>query len=90
MVDMNMSLALEVARYRITVSSVASSWIAAGASTPEDMNAAKYVPVGMAGRHEEVADAVTFRTSPESSHITGELLVVDGRNYLIENKASKW
>jgi 3-oxoacyl-[acyl-carrier protein] reductase len=39
------------------------------------MNAAKYVPVGMAGRQEEVADAVTFRTSPESSHITGELLV---------------
>jgi 3-oxoacyl-[acyl-carrier protein] reductase len=74
MLDMNMSLALEVARYRITVSSVAPSWIATGASTP-DMNAAKYVPVGMAGRQKEVADAVTFRTSPESNHITGELLV---------------
>ncbi|CAI8850741.1 hypothetical protein EMIT0P44_20070 [Pseudomonas sp. IT-P44] len=36
-----------------------------------------------------MADAVTFRTSPESSHITGELLVVDGGNYLIENKAPK-
>jgi len=46
MVGMNLSLALEVARYRITGSSVAPSWIATGAITP-DMNAAKNVPIGI-------------------------------------------
>jgi len=44
----------------------------------------------MAGRQEEVADVVTFLASPASSHITGELLVVEGGNYLIESKAPKW
>lgn len=89
MVGMNMSLALEVARYGITVNSVAPGWIATGSSTPEEVNAAKYVPVGRAGRPEEVAAAVTFLASPESSYITGELLVIDGGNCLIENKAPK-
>jgi 3-oxoacyl-[acyl-carrier protein] reductase len=75
MVGMNMSLALEVTRYRITVNSVAPGWITTGSSTPEDVKAAKYIPVGMAGRREEVADAVTLLASTESSHITGELVV---------------
>lgn len=89
MVGMNMSLALEVARYGITVNTVAPGWIATQSSTPEELAAARYAPVGRAGRPEEVAAAVAFLSSPESSYIHGETLVVDGGNCLRENKGQR-
>lgn len=76
------SLALEVGRFQITVNAVCAGFV------PTDMTASlppevlekliATIPLGRAGRPEEIAAACAFLASDRATYITGQVLGVDG------------
>ena len=81
------SLALEVAQSGITVNAVAPGWIATGSQTESERLAGLATPIGRSGQAAEVAAAIAFLASAGASYITGQLLVVDGGNAIMECRA---
>jgi NAD(P)-dependent dehydrogenase (short-subunit alcohol dehydrogenase family) len=86
---MTQTLAVEWAPHRIRVNAVAPGPIESpGAakqlwSTPEAVDQiTSAVPLGRWGRADEIADAVSFLVSPHASYITGDILTVDGGQWL--------
>jgi 3-oxoacyl-[acyl-carrier protein] reductase len=86
MIGMSRSLAIEVAKYGITVNNVAPGWIATGSSTEEERIAAENTPMRRGGAPDEVGDLIAFLVSDESTYITGQVIVIDGGNTIQEYK----
>lgn len=76
------ALAREVASRQITVNAVAPGFIptALTVDLPEELKewALNLTPIGRMGTPEEVAYAVAFLASDETSYITGQVISVDG------------
>jgi 3-oxoacyl-[acyl-carrier protein] reductase len=86
MVGFTRAVALEVATRGITVNAVAPGWIATASSLPHELAAGKASPLGRPGAPAEVAAAIVFLASPEASYITGQCLVIDGANNILEDR----
>ncbi|MFQ6128915.1 MAG: SDR family oxidoreductase [Thermoplasmata archaeon] len=76
------SLALELARYGITVNAVApgviETDILAGDSEEKRAERIKMIPLGRIGTPEDIAGAVSFLCSEDASYIAGETIHVNG------------
>jgi NAD(P)-dependent dehydrogenase (short-subunit alcohol dehydrogenase family) len=75
-------MALELGEHGITVNSVAPGEIATEMTGSEDVDPhtieRQRLPLGRPGHADEIAAAVAFLASPESSYATGASFVVDG------------
>ena len=82
LIGLTMAIAREVASRNITCNAVAPGFIetamTSGFSEDFRQNALKAVPLGRVGTPEDVANAVAFLASDESSYITGHVLNVNG------------
>lgn len=82
LIGLTRSLAREVARFRITVNCVCAGFVetamTAGLSEAARAEMLAAIPLGRAGRAEEIAAAVTWLCSDGAGYVTGTVLAVDG------------
>jgi NAD(P)-dependent dehydrogenase (short-subunit alcohol dehydrogenase family) len=88
-VSLTRTLAVEWARYRIRVNAVSPGPVHTDGTdrqlwTSESIVAsvARGVPLGRFGTPDEIAECVRFLAGPRASYVTGEILVVDGGQWL--------
>jgi 3-oxoacyl-[acyl-carrier protein] reductase len=84
LVGLTKAVAVEAARHGVTCNAVAPGWIATASSTEAEAAWGLRTPVGRSGTPAEVAAAVAFLASPAASYITGQCLVIDGGNSVLE------
>jgi 3-oxoacyl-[acyl-carrier protein] reductase len=87
-ISMTKSLAVELGRHGITVNCVAPGWVATD-MTEEALNDQKtrrkvreLIPLGRVATADEIAGPILFLASDLASHVTGEILNVNGGSVL--------
>lgn len=87
MVGLTKSLAVDEAKFGITVNAVAPGWIQTASQTVSEGTEGQSTPIGRSAKPEEVASVVGFLASREASYLTGQVIVVDGGNSIAEQRS---
>lgn len=86
MVGLTRAVAIETAARGITVNAVAPGWVATASSKEREVDMGAATPVGRSGTPDEIAAAVVAFALPAAAYTTGEVMVVDGANSIMEEK----
>jgi 3-oxoacyl-[acyl-carrier protein] reductase len=84
MLGLTRSMALEAAPCGVTVNAVGPGWIATGSASEDEISFGRAAPLGRSGFPEEVASVIAALCLPGMSYLTGQLVVVDGGNSIVE------
>jgi 3-oxoacyl-[acyl-carrier protein] reductase len=87
MVGLTKSIALDEAKYGITCNAVLPGWIATESISEDEKLNGNSVPMGRGGTPDEVAALIAWLVTPEASYITGQAIVIDGGNSIIEERS---
>ncbi len=72
------SLALELAKRKITVNCIAPGWVDTDMTDSVDVEIKKIVPMQRMGQADEVAGVISFLCSDDSSYVTRQVIAVNG------------
>lgn len=86
MVGLTKSIALDEAKNGITCNAVLPGWIATESISESEKLNGNAVPIGRGGRPDEVAALIAWLATPEASYITGQAIVIDGGNSIMEER----
>jgi len=81
------TLAIEWGRHKIRVNAIAPGYVETEGvkkafSAGSSLDDFSHIPLGRAGRPEEIGDLAVFLSSPAAAWITGEIVVIDGGSQL--------
>lgn len=86
LIGLSKSIALDEAKYGVTCNAILPGWIATDSISESEKTQGLSVPMGRGGRAEEIASAVAWLASVEASYITGQSIIIDGGNSIMEER----
>ncbi len=86
MIGLTRAIALDEAKHGITCNAVLPGWIATESISETEKLNGQSVPLGRGGTPEEVAALIAWLATSEASYITGQAIVIDGGNSIMEER----
>ncbi|MBE1524013.1 SDR family oxidoreductase [Nesterenkonia lutea] len=86
MVGLTRATAIDTADAGISVNAVAPGWIDTASASAHERRMGAATPVGRSGNADEVAYVIGFLAGEGASHITGQLITIDGANSISEER----